>query len=172
VIAAVRGRRREFSVTERRPQAHADARRSGEWAQSAHQHLRAEHAAVALEARAEVGHLDGGTVRTEEPGTKHRRVADVFLLAALEAAELDRPVAARAGLVAAVDERVKDGIAVEPWQAAPDDARLAIDERGDHAVAGDAEVEGGLRGHDAAPPASDSRLFASQAWTSPTPAMR
>jgi hypothetical protein len=131
VVAAVRDRGREFSVAERRSKAHADARRPGERAHAAHQHLRAEHAAVALEARAEVGHLYGGTVRTEEPGAKHCRVADVFLLAALEAADLDRPVAAPSGLVAAVDERVKNGIAVEPWQAAPDDARLPVDERGD-----------------------------------------
>ena len=114
---------------------------------------------MALEARAEVGHFDGGAVRAVEPRAKHRRVADVFLLAALEATELDRPEAASTGLVASVDQCVKDGVAVEPRQATPDDARLAVDERGDHAVAGDAEIERGLPRHGAALPVSDCEAF-------------
>ena len=55
-------------------------------------------AAAALEARAEIGDLDRRAVRAVEAREEHGGVRHVFLLAALEAAELDGPETAAAFL--------------------------------------------------------------------------
>ena len=172
VIAAMGDLRPQRPVSERRPEPDADARRSGERAHAPHERLRPEHPAEPLEARAKIDHLDGRSIRAEEARDENRGVRDVLLLAALETAELDRPEAARTGRARIVDQRMKHRIAVQARQAAPHDARLAIDEGRDDAVAGNAEVERGGLCHFFAPASSAARLAASQSRTASTAAIR
>ena len=134
--------------------------------------LRPEHPPEPLEARAKIDHLDGGSIRAEEARDEDRGVRDVFLLAALETAELDGPEAARVSRARIVDQRMKHRVAVQARQATPHDARLAIDERRDDAVAGNAEIERGGLCHVFAPASSAARLAASQPRTASTAAMR
>jgi hypothetical protein len=62
-----------------------------------------------------------------------------MLLALGQAVELDAVEAARR---AVVEQLAEQRIAIEPWEAAPDDGTRAVDQGADGAVADDAEVEG------------------------------
>ncbi|MCY1506738.1 hypothetical protein D9M68_409920 [compost metagenome] len=139
VVAAARdlGRRRGAPL-EARVERHADARRAGNGAHAAHHHERTEVARAAVKARREIGDLDALPRAVEQLRAQHGGVGLVPLLAGGEVLDLDGP---GAGLLAGVQQRVEDRVAVEARQAAPDGAGARIDERAVGAVADHADIE-------------------------------
>ena len=74
-------------------------------------------------------------------GFQDSRIGKVSLLGGFEAQKLDckRPIAGVAAR--ASEELMKDGIAVESWKAAPNHARLFVDESADAAIPNKAKIE-------------------------------
>ena len=92
----------------------------------------------------EINDLHGVAVVAEKAGDQHGGVLQVVLLGVVEILQLDRPVAALGG---GRQQRAEAGVVVEAGQAAPYDARMAVDQCGDAAVADHAQLKaGGRRG--------------------------
>jgi hypothetical protein len=74
-------------------------------------------------------------------GFQDGRIGNVGLLGACEAHKLDRKRAIVGVAAGASKELMKDGIAVESWKAAPNHARLFVDESADAAIPNKAKIE-------------------------------
>src|SRR6185312_16438528 len=109
---------------------------------AAHQHHRAERAAVMLEPRREIGDLDRAALRVGQSRDEHGRVVLVALLDAGLIEDLDGEeahVLAFAGAV--LEQRAEHRIAVEAGEAGPVDLAPLVDERADRPVADQREIE-------------------------------
>ncbi len=136
MAAAARGLRLRAAPVEARRDRHAHARRALDRADPPHQRQRTEIAAQAEEARREIGDLETVAVAVGQPRAQHRGVRLVPLARFGEVLDLDREMAR---VLARVEQRVEDRIAIEAWQAAPDDAAARIDQRGERAIADHAQ---------------------------------
>ena len=138
VVAARGGLRDARAVVAQRAHPDAHAGRSADRSHPARQHFRVVEASVQAITRSEVGDFDGTAMEVEQARHQHRRIGQVELFGAFEILQLDRPVAALDGRR---EQGTEAGVGIEPRQAAPDDARLLVDQGGDAAVADHAKLK-------------------------------
>src|SRR6185437_16508274 len=131
------------AVVAARAKAHANARATLERTHPPHQHAGTKDAIVLDKARGEIDDRDRVVACVEEAGLKHRRVVPVELLRPFEPQKRDL-VEAVIGLVTA-EQRAKGGVAVEIWQARPDDPAALVDQGAVAAISDYREVEVGWR---------------------------
>ena len=124
--------------------ANADVRPSPDRPHLAHQQLGTKQCTVLLEAWAEIGDLDAAALRVVEARDEYRRVGEVLLLGSDRPLQLDGERADFVARRVAREQRAKNRVAIETWEAAPRDGALSVYQCADAAVAEEREVE---RGH-------------------------
>ena len=151
---------RHLAETEARLHDDTYARAAGDPPDAADQLRRPKEALIADEARREIEDLQRIAVIVGKHRGEDRGVVEIALLAARHADHLDGEDALFRHRIAIldpiVDQRAEHRVAVEAREAAPDDPGLAVDQRGDGAVADDAEIE---RGHARRSDGGDSHAY-------------
>jgi len=124
-----------------RMEPHDNARSSTNRPDLADDRRRTEHLAVVLEPRTEIGDLNRSAFIIVEARDEYRCVFEVMLFASHRADELDGEHSTLVREPLTVEQRTKHRIAVEPREAAPDDARLGVDECANRTVSHQREIE-------------------------------
>ena len=141
-IADVVGADDEFldwlPVVVRRPHADGDARQARDRLDAADDLRRTEGALVAVEARREVGDAHRGAARVGQHRLDDRGVAHIARRAAGEFRQHD---VAKALLLVARQQPREHRVGIEARKAPPDDARAAVDERGDAAISDQRQIK-------------------------------
>ena len=138
VIGPVGARRRFLAIAAHRRQVHRNAGAARDGPDDSQEGHGAIHAPVPAMARAEVEDFDRAAVLGFQPRLQDRRIAQIFLCRRRLADEFDTPDAFV--LTLAVQQGAEDGIAVDPWHAAPDDPGTIVDHRRNLAIADRPEV--------------------------------
>src|SRR3546814_11373112 len=140
MVGPARRRRDLRAIVAHRHQFHRDPRTARDGADDADEGNRAEHAPRPLEARTEVDDIDRAAVLRLQPGDEDRGIAAI----AGRRLDLSREAKAPDALMLplAAQQRAEHGVAVDARDAAPDQSRLAVDQRADLAIDRKSDVWG------------------------------
>jgi hypothetical protein len=107
--------------------ANADVRPSPDRPHLAHQQLGTKQCPVLLEAWTEIGDLDDAALHVVQARDEYRRVGEILLLGSDRPLHLDGEGADFVARRVAREQRAKNRVAIEAWEAAPHDSALGVD---------------------------------------------
>ncbi len=146
VVAAPGGLGHAGTPVGQRARTHDDARVAGQRTHLADQADRPVEAVVLAPARREIDDFQGAAMLVAQHGAKDGGVGQVALFAVDHVLQLDAEVTAF--LLVGAEQGAEGRVAIEGRQAAPDDARVFVDQRAEAAIADHAQIQIGFA-HDA-----------------------
>jgi hypothetical protein len=141
VVAAARHGGHASAPVMARPQDHPYAGRAMQRPDAPDQLRRTKRAPVIGKARREIGDLDALSARIEQPGAQYRGARIVVLFTALNIEQFHREAAIARQFVARIEQGMEHRVGIEAWQATPHQARTAVDQGADGAIADQRKVE-------------------------------
>ncbi len=141
MVAAPGHARPIVTVITGRPQAQGHTRRSSQALQLAYQHHRPEDTAMLVKARRKVGDFDAAAVLVIQAGDQHGGIVQILLFRVGEVHQVDGEKSEITIIMALAQQRTKERVAIETWQACPGHLGAFIDQDAQCAIANQRKIK-------------------------------